>query len=61
MYEGNYELGKERPDGKFNVWRKALIDNDRFEWVIVNVCDDLDDANDFLATRRAYRVRRGGK
>lgn len=53
-----YEVGKKRPDDKYNVWKKVLIDNYRWEWIIVGVFDSLTEADEFVARKNYDRLRR---
>lgn len=43
-----YEVGKKRPDGKFNIWGKERIKESHWEWVIVEVLDDAKEAKAFV-------------
>lgn len=53
-----YEVGKKRPDGKYNVWRKVLLDSYWWEWVIVGVFDNFIEADEFVAQKNYNRLRR---
>lgn len=57
-----YEVGKKRPDGKFNVWKKEKISEHLLDWIIDSVWDDYPDALEYAAARnrkdkkRSYKV-----
>lgn len=45
-----YEIGKKRPDGKFNIWKKIQIGY-YWEWVVEIVCDSLKEATDYVSLK----------
>ncbi len=53
-----YEIGNKRVDGKFNVWRKALVGNHYWEWIIATVCDSSGEASDFITAKNSHKARR---
>jgi hypothetical protein len=55
-----YEVGKKRPDGKFNVWKSVTIDDYHQQWVVADVCDDYEDALAFASKKNHNKQRRAG-
>lgn len=52
-----FEVGKPRTDGKYNVWHKRMINN-RWEWVVVEVCDSYPEALELAASENQKHKRR---
>lgn len=53
-----YEIGKERPDGKYNVWCRAQIKPQHWEWVIDRVCVSLEEAQAYVAGTKPVKTER---
>ncbi len=56
-----YEIGKQRLDGKYNVWRNESIGLHSWYWQIVDVCSNLDEAKRFISRKHAIKARREKK
>lgn len=52
-----YEIGKKRPDGKFNIWKKIELLPQQWEWVIVHVADGWRMARDWILDLEKKAVR----
>jgi hypothetical protein len=57
-----YEIGKKRPDGKYNIWKRCQVLKFHWDWIIDCVCDDLDEAKEYVLINNrkeniAYKVK----
>ena len=52
-----YEIGKKRPDGKFNIWTKVQLGH-YWEWVVDMVCDSIEEAIEYTLKKNKARAKR---
>lgn len=57
-----YEIGKKRPDGKYNIWKKTQIGPHHWDWIIEFICDSYAEAIEWMKDkprRPLYKVNQG--
>lgn len=52
-----YEVGKERLDGKFNIWKRAQVIPNHWDWIIVEVCYSQEEADNYALMRNRRRAK----
>lgn len=53
-----YEVGNQRSDAKFNVWRKVILGDYIHDWMIVKVFEDLPSATSWAKMKNENKSKR---